>query len=475
MISNLPLRYKILLPSAAVLILTVILSVFLFQHLIDIRQQNEIVRDWAGAIEQLQTAISSGQSLDNVASQMETASNGKERDDAYFSYQDQYGLLSQSIQSPVLLSKLSADNTQFLFSHLSLLEARVAPDPRVVHASVGKLLPVLNHIFSGLLNGKRAAYMHYYDSVNLRTTNLMVSLFAVISISITFVVALSFWISRSVISRIRNISSQCQMDCGGGLATSVEKIKGDEMDALAACVSRMISRMLNVVNTDKLLEGVEDERRRIAMDLHDHILADLTNLSRDLRSLQMRKNKFSDEALESFAILDHGLAEISQSIRCVMDDLHPQTLDMLGVGAALRSYLEKKLTREELPSYRLYVDDAVDTVLTSFQRLTVYRIGLEAINNVVRHAQCSRYEIDCHISGDMVVLSVEDNGRGFNSENILLRQNGRGIANIEQRAMSMAGKIVWSHSRFSSGTRVELRFPLALSQAEIDQLESAAA
>lgn len=358
MISNLPLRYKILLPSAAVLALTAVLSLFLLLHLMDIRQQNEIVREWARAIEQLQGAVSSGQNLDRLATRMENSVAGSERDDIYFNYLEQYWLFSQSLHSPHLLSKLSPDTSRLIARQQASLGAKEAPDPRVVHTAMAQLLPVLDRVYRDFWGEKRVAYIRYYDTVNSSTTRLINSLLGVLGISLVIVVALSFWVSRNVTSRIRSIANQCQSNCAGSLlaAPSPGK-KGDEMDELAQCVSKMISRLVHVVSTEKLLEGIEDERRRIAMDLHDHILADLTNLSRDIRSLQMRKDRFGEEALDGFVVLDHGLAEISHNIRCIMDDLHPQTLDMLGVGAALRSYLEKKLTRDELPSYRLYVDD----------------------------------------------------------------------------------------------------------------------
>lgn len=73
------------------------------------------------------------------------------------------------------------------------------------------------------------------------------------------------------------------------------------------------------------------------------------------------------------------------------------------------------------------------------------------------------------------MLSVEDNGQGFDFESGSARQNGRGIANMEQRAKSIAGNVRWSHSRFSSGTRVELRFPLTVAATHANLLEAVAA
>jgi signal transduction histidine kinase len=113
-----------------------------------------------------------------------------------------------------------------------------------------------------------------------------------------------------------------------------------------------------------------------------------------------------------------------------------------------------------MPEYHLYISPAVDAAgLPRLTKLTLYRIAVEAIHNVIKHARASRYEVNLDLRGDQVVLSVEDNGVGFDQEQVALR-SGRGLHNIRERARAIGGQVAWSPSRFSSGTRFELTLPV---------------
>jgi signal transduction histidine kinase len=217
-----------------------------------------------------------------------------------------------------------------------------------------------------------------------------------------------------------------------------------------------------VVGTEKLLEGAEEERRRIAMDIHDQTLSDLSSILRGLQVLQ-KQEPCRDQAEALEGELKGAIADLRQ----LMDNLHPQTLDILGLGAALQSHLERYLDKGDVPEYHLYISPSVDAAgLPRLTKLTLYRIAVEAIHNVIKHARASRYEVNLDLRGDQVVLSVEDNGVGFDQEQVALR-SGRGLHNIRERARAIGGQVAWSASRFSSGTRFELTLPVPTEGGEI--------
>ena len=138
-----------------------------------------------------------------------------------------------------------------------------------------------------------------------------------------------------------------------------------------------------------------------------------------------------------------------------MNNLHPQTLDILGLGAAIEVHLEQHCDAEDLPEYHLYIDPEVNNLnLDRLKQLALYRIAVEAIQNVIKHAAASRYEINLELREQTLVLSVEDNGRGIIDSQI--RNNGRGLNNIRERARAISAEVDWKSSRFSSGTRFEL-------------------
>ena len=141
-----------------------------------------------------------------------------------------------------------------------------------------------------------------------------------------------------------------------------------------------------------------------------------------------------------------------------MNNLHPQTLDILGLGAALEAHLEEQCCSDDLPEYHLYIDSAVDQLeLGRLKQLTLYRIAIEAVQNVLKHAEASRYEVSLEVRENELILSVEDNGKGLAKDNS--SSGGRGLNNIRERARAIAADVSWKPSRFSTGTRFELTLP----------------
>jgi len=213
-----------------------------------------------------------------------------------------------------------------------------------------------------------------------------------------------------------------------------------------------------VVAAEKLLEGAEEERRRIAMDLHDQTLADLSAVRRGLENLR-QKTSCGDDA----AALEADLQRAMTNLRVVMDNLHPQTLDILGLPAAIESLLGKSCASATAPAYHFLAnDDAAALKLPRLAQVTLYRIVNEAINNVLRHAHASQLEVGLTLRGGALVVAVEDNGRGFeHAPQLPTTAGGRGLHNIQERARAIGAQVSWRSSRFSSGTRFELLLPLA--------------
>ncbi len=232
----------------------------------------------------------------------------------------------------------------------------------------------------------------------------------------------------------------------------------DELDDLAVSINHMTERLIRVVSTEKLLEGAEEERRRIAMDIHDQTLADLSSVLRGIQDL-----KHNDSCQTLAASLEGGLQRTMTNLREVMDNLHPQTLDILGLAAALQSHLESRMSRGDLPLYHFSCSvEAETTPLSRVARLSLYRIAIEAIQNVIKHAGANRYEVFLDRRNDTFVLSVEDNGHGFNASTLY---EGRGLNNIRERARVVGATVAWKPSRFSSGTRFELVLPIQIEAA----------
>ncbi|MEJ2344339.1 MAG: histidine kinase [Gammaproteobacteria bacterium] len=455
-LKNLPLKTQILLAPAVTIFLIMGLIGFTLAKLYDIKHQNEVVRDWVLICTHAQGAISAGQRMDTLAKEMETGKTDKD-DDLHFSYLEQSRALVDHLSYPDLYSKLSPETRAYLQREEQLVRYRDQLNPVAVRRTMSNLLPRLEELYRGFYVQKRSAYTDYYDNVNDITSQLVSISLSVLALSAFTGIALSIWTIRNTKGRLGTLARDARKICAGDLVTPhpPEKVR-DEVDELAFCMSTMTQRLLNVVATEKVLEGAEEERKRIAMDIHDQTLSDLTNLSRSLQTLRDHPESAPEHQTARLQELSAQVEEIANGMRRIIDDLHPQTLDLLGLEKALRSYLAKRLTGADLPDYFLHIDSDVDDALSDFQRLSLYRIVLEGVNNVVRHAQCTRYEVECRRTNGAITVIIEDNGSGFDYRTAR-RGGGHGLPNIEERAKAIGASVRWGPSRFTSGTRFELK------------------
>lgn len=274
----------------------------------------------------------------------------------------------------------------------------------------------------------------------------------VLIVAILLGLFLSVYFSRRLLSRIQSLSSNAARIADGKLEIpeAPDRIR-DELDTLALSINRMTKRLIQVIGTEKLLEGAEEERRRIAMDLHDQSLADLSAILRGLHKLKTSDVEDIDLKAEN---LTNDLERAIANLRDIMNNLHPQTLDILGLGAAIEAHLEQHCDNIDLPEYHFYLDSRVEELsLDRIKQLTLYRIVIEAIQNVIKHASASRYEVNLDVREESLILVVEDNGKGISEQN---NHEGRGLNNIRERARAIGAEVDWKPSRFSTGTRFEL-------------------
>jgi two-component system sensor histidine kinase UhpB len=390
------------------------------------------------------------------------------------------GLVRQVSQGPLVnISELDA--MQALYPHLTKPIARIEHDlplsdstHALLHQAIANLNPdqgfnadqflsALSLLRPQLIaisrtiqeRGQKLSRVHYQNIDALVSRTAMVSLI-VLGATILLGTFLALFFARRLLGRIQFLSDSAGRIARGDLRPPPEPAKvQDELDDLGLSINRMTERLIRVVGAEKLLEGAEEERRRVAMDLHDQTLSDLSSV---LRGIQGLKDRVTDT--DEVTQLEEDLQRTMTNLREIMDNLHPQTLEILGLGAALESHLESYLDSDDLPEYHLYISPEAETVdMPRLARLTLYRIATEAIHNVIKHARGTRYEVNLARRGTNLVLSVEDNGMGFDPEK-LPPTGGRGLNNIRERAHAIGAKVRWEASRFSSGTRFELLLPL---------------
>lgn len=449
-----------------ILIIPIVFVILLtLSYLHDIDQQNDMVRDWARATDQLQIGMASIRSLQETTNLLKN-STGSEAEELVFDYLEQSRLLTGSLKHAALVDKVD-ENTLHELQDLALqVSYRDDIDVDAVLPVLGTLLPRIEYIYRSLQAQKRSIYIASNEDINKITSRLANVSISVLGICVLMGIILSLWINKSTARRLKNLTISANTLCNQPVSAGMKKPR-DELDELASCLSVISQRQLNLLATEKLLEGAEEERRRIAMDIHDQFLSDVATIARSLDDISQSDDLSSSDKSE-IEIIRHELAELTTNLRGIIDDLHPSALSMLGLEAALRSYLQRKVSASEAPDYYISIEPGIDKFLDVHQRLNIYRIILELVSNILRHANSSRFEINLHTVENELVLTVEDNGIGFDIKQAL--QKGRhGLLNINQRALAIQAATEWSASRFTSGSCFKLHIPIEQNRITRDE------
>ncbi|HEX3042461.1 MAG TPA: sensor histidine kinase, partial [Solirubrobacterales bacterium] len=198
------------------------------------------------------------------------------------------------------------------------------------------------------------------------------------------------------------------------------------------------------------LHAQEEERARVARDLHDEVNQSLTGLLLRLEAArETAPPELEAEIAETKALANQAMTELLSLAR----QLRPTALDDLGLAAAIGGQVEQ-LARGEIAA-RLETD-GVFSDLGDDAQLVVYRVAQEALNNAARHSGAKHVEVRLRRSEDGgVVLSVADDGRGFAFDE---SESGLGIGGMRERALLVGGELT-IESRPGAGTTVRLDVP----------------
>ena len=210
----------------------------------------------------------------------------------------------------------------------------------------------------------------------------------------------------------------------------------------------------------QLIEAQEDERRRIARELHDQIGQILTAVKMNLYTV----NQFC-QGSDAGAYVKDNIEAVDEALRLVRDlsvELRPPVLDDFGLVTALRWYADRYNLRAGL-EIDLFID--LPDQKRRFSRdieTACFRIAQEALTNVIRHANATEVRLELSINSDVMILAVKDNGVGFDLERLrrrALRAATLGLVSMQERAHAAGGDI---EINTAPGSGTEIRFTLPL-------------
>jgi len=206
---------------------------------------------------------------------------------------------------------------------------------------------------------------------------------------------------------------------------------------------------------EKVVSAQEDERKRIARELHDDTSQSLAALVMAIDgALAALKSGLTPRLEEAKALAVRTIEEVHRMIL----DLRPSVLDDLGLQSAIRWYADRHLTRRNI-SVRCEFD-APDRRFPAAFETALFRICQEAMSNIARHAHAESVLIQLSEEEGVIRIEIEDDGRGFEPEKVSHAERRHfGLMGIEER-VEILGGTVKIESAPAQGTRIHLEVPL---------------
>lgn len=206
--------------------------------------------------------------------------------------------------------------------------------------------------------------------------------------------------------------------------------------------------------TQALLQGQENERSRMAKELHDGLGGLLSGVKLNLNYMQ-KKLIITEEDGAAFEKSIHLLDQSINELRRVAHNLMPESILKFGLDGAINEFLQSIKNENLNIVYQSYhIEKGVGKQLD----ISIYRIIQELVNNAIKHSYAKDILVQLRKDENLVILEVEDNGLGFEMDTIQ-KENGMGLAGIRSRVAYWKGKTAIDSSK-NEGTSIHIEIPI---------------
>lgn len=206
--------------------------------------------------------------------------------------------------------------------------------------------------------------------------------------------------------------------------------------------------------TQALLQGQEDERSRMAKELHDGLGGLLSGVKINLNNMQKRIIITEEDGIafeKSVALLDQSISEL----RRVAHNMMPESILKFGLDGAIKEFLQSIYSENLNIIYQSY---HIENGLNKQLDISVYRIIQELVNNAIKHSNAAEILVQIRKDDQLLLIDVEDNGKGF-GYNPDSKESGMGLAGITSRVNYWKGSLNIESDK-SSGTSVHIEIPV---------------
>lgn len=261
-------------------------------------------------------------------------------------------------------------------------------------------------------------------------------LIALVSTTLIFAVITLLLIDRVFVSRLLQLNRQVkEIGSSHDISRRVSAGRTDEISDLGAGINQMLEQLQ--ASQRRLVEIEEEERRHIALELHDEIGQMLTGLKILLETMPEMTTAAAAERHKQ--ALEYS-NELIQRVRNLSLDLRPALLDDLGLIPALQRLFDR-MKRQTGLQVEFHHDHLSDTRFAPALEIAGYRIVQEAITNVIRHSGSTQASVQVWANDTTLSIQVEDHGRGFNLADASFIEKSSGLTGMHERVTLLGGKL----------------------------------
>lgn len=205
--------------------------------------------------------------------------------------------------------------------------------------------------------------------------------------------------------------------------------------------------------SSRLLSAQEEERKRIAGELHDSVAASIAAIIFSVEKI-LGRVKQDEDTEAGLRDLISRVQQVNVETRRIMADLRPSLLDDLGIGPAMNWFCREY---EKIYSHILLEKKIAlsESNLNDSLKTAIYRVCQEAMNNIAKHSQASRVSLNLQERDDRIELTIQDNGQGFDPAIV---RRGLGLSTMKERAQLSGGSFNLE-SAMGKGTIIRVSWP----------------
>jgi signal transduction histidine kinase len=307
-----------------------------------------------------------------------------------------------------------------------------------------------------------------YEVVNFITLRL----FSITLVMIAIGFGAAFFLTWILTRPIQHLVSATQAVTEGDFDVRIPRWADDEIGELATAFNRMTASLAQAEQErhererlrNQYINGVilaqENERQRIARELHDSTSQSLTSLLVGLQNIKQAPTQA--DIITRADDLRGIVATTLDEIRNISWQLRPSALDDLGLISAVENYVHEYIARHHIPTEVIF--RGIDKRLAPEIETTIYRIIQEGLTNIARYAKAKAVSLVITCKADKIKIIIEDDGVGFDPNAVLGQQKSLGLRGIKERAGLLGGSLQ-IESVIGQGTSLYIELPRTITES----------